>query len=145
MLKRDDLPAEFLARVGDWIEEALRWEPNNEFIWTFWADCLAWQGREKHQEWVLREAVRLFPDNAPSSVELARLLMRRGEAHWREAEHWLREAAQRNPDNEASRVELARLLMEFSSPRPSGAATVGKQSGAIMAPGSPEKKRRSGI
>lgn len=111
LLNRDDLPAELLARVGDWIEEALRWEPNHEFTWTFWADCLAWQDREEHQEWVLREAVRLFPDNEPSRVELARLLMHRGEAHWPEAERWLREAAQRNPDHEASHVELARLLM----------------------------------
>lgn len=110
LLNRADLPADVLGRIGDWIEEALRWEPNNEHIWTFWADWLASQGREEHQEWVLREAVRLFPDNGPSRVELARLLIRRGEERWPEAEHWLREAVQRDADNEPSRVVLAKLL-----------------------------------
>lgn len=111
LLQRRDLPIDLFDRIGDWIEEALRWEPNHEFTWTFWADSLAWQGREAQQEWVLREAVRLFPDNAPSRVELARLLICRDEAHWSEAERWLREATQRNPYNAPSRVELARFLL----------------------------------
>jgi hypothetical protein len=100
LLNRSDLPADLAARIGDWIEEALRWEPNNEHIWTFWADWLAWQGREEHQEWVLREAVRLFPDNEPSRVELASLLMRQGKEHWPQAERWLRQTAERHPDQE---------------------------------------------
>jgi hypothetical protein len=45
-------------------------------------------------------------------VELARLLIRRGEAHWGEAEGWLRQVVERHPDNEPSRVELARLLIQ---------------------------------
>lgn len=108
--KREDLEAVALDWLEQQIEQALHWEPSNEFIWTFWSDLLARRGRYQQQEWVLREAVRLFPANEPSRVELARLLMQQGEQHWPEAEHWLREAAERNPDKEPSRVELARLL-----------------------------------
>lgn len=111
LLVRPDLPATAMARIGELIEEALRWEPVNPHVWTLWADWLACQGREAHQQWVLREAVRLFPDDEPSRVELARLLIRRGKEHWPEAEHWLREVVNRHPDHEHSRVELARLLV----------------------------------
>ena len=111
LLKRRDLPAPLLTQLEGWIEQALHWEPHNEFTWTFWADVLAWQGRHDAQAWVLSEAARLFPDNEPSRVELARLLIRRGEAHWGEAEGWLRQVVERNPDHEHSRVELARLLI----------------------------------
>ncbi|MCI5131897.1 MAG: hypothetical protein D3904_10295, partial [Candidatus Electrothrix sp. EH2] len=59
----------------------------------------------------LREVIERSPKDEPSRVELARLLIRRGEEHWDKAEHWLREAAERSPDHEPSRVELARLLI----------------------------------
>ncbi|MDI9336617.1 MAG: hypothetical protein QM520_06285 [Gammaproteobacteria bacterium] len=55
---------------------------------------MAYQQRNDQQLWVLRETVRLFPSNETSRVELARLLMRQGEAHWPEAEGWLRQAAE---------------------------------------------------
>lgn len=116
-LQRPDIPAADLAQIGESIEEALHWEPNHAFTWTFWAEWLAYQGREIHQGWVLRETARLFPDNAPCRVELARLLIRRGVHHWPEAEHWLREVANRHPDNGPSRVILAQLLTHTSRQR----------------------------
>lgn len=116
LLKRSQIPPEVLARIGELIEEALRWEPSHAYTWTFWADWCAYQGRETHQQWVLRETVRLFPDHEVSRVELARLLIHCGKIHWPEAEHWLREAAERNPEKEPCRVELARLLMLRGEP-----------------------------
>jgi cytochrome c-type biogenesis protein CcmH/NrfG len=111
LLQRTQIRAADLERIGAFIEDALRWAPNDEYTWTFWADWLAYQGRETHQLWVLREAVRLFPEDKPSRVELARLLISQGEAHWPEAERWLRGVVERYPENEHSRVELARLLI----------------------------------
>lgn len=111
LLNRQQLPAKALARIGVLIEEALRWLPNDEYIWVFWADWFAYQGQAMPQQWVLREAVRLFPENETCRVELARLLIRQGSSYWPEAEQLLRAAAERNPDKEPCRVELARLLM----------------------------------
>ena len=45
-------------------------------------------------------------------MELARLLIKRGEAHWDEAERWLREVAGFSARHEHPRVELARLLIK---------------------------------
>ena len=111
LLKRYNLSAEIMRRLERMIEQGLAWEPYNPFVWMIWAD---WHGKKKQfrqREWILRETVRLFPDNEPSRVELARLLINRGEEHWDEAEHWLREVIDRHPENEPSRVELARLLI----------------------------------
>ena len=111
LLKQKNLPPETMTRLGQMIELGLAWEPLNPYVWSLWAD---WHGQMQNlnqREWILREAVRLFPNNEPSRVELARLLIRRGEAHWGEAEIWLRKAADRNPNNKHSRVELARLLI----------------------------------
>ena len=113
LLQRPHLSAEALAQIGQLIEEALRWSPNDEYTWTFWADWCAYQGQQTHQEWVLRELVRLFPNNEIGRVELARLLINGGKSHWPEAEYWLREAAERNPEKEPCRVELARLLIRI--------------------------------
>lgn len=110
LLDRPDLSSSTLATIGAFTEEALRWEPLNAYNWTFWAHWLAYQEREEHQRWVLREAVRLFPDYEHSRVELARLLIRQGQEHWPEAEQWLRQTAERNPDGEHSRDILAKLL-----------------------------------
>jgi tetratricopeptide (TPR) repeat protein len=109
LLRRHRLGSDAMRRLGLMIEHALAWAPMNAFCWTLWANWFAYQGRTDAQEWTLREAARLFPDNEPSRVELARLLIRRGEGHWDEAERWLREAAQRNPDDEPSRVVMAGL------------------------------------
>ena len=116
LLNRPQVPPEVLARIGQLVEEALRWEPTHAYTWTFWADWCAYQARATHQEWVLRETVRLFPDHEVSRVELARLLVHQGKPHWPEAEYWLREAVERNPDKEPGRVELARLLMRQGKP-----------------------------
>lgn len=116
LLKRSEVPPLVLARIGELIEEALRWEPSHAYTWTFWADWCAYQGRKTHQQWVLRETVRLFPDHEASRVELARLLIDLGRPHWPEAEYWLREAVARNPDKEPCRVELARLLIRSGKP-----------------------------
>ena len=111
LLNRQQLPATALVRIGKLIEEALRWEPTNEYTWTFWANWFSYQGQKMPQQWVLRETVRMFPENETCRVELARLLIRQGKSYWPEAEQLLRDAADRNPDKEPCRVELARLLM----------------------------------
>ncbi|RWX52415.1 Anaphase-promoting complex, cyclosome, subunit 3, partial [Candidatus Electrothrix marina] len=64
---------------------------------------------DEAEEW-LREAAERSPNHEPSRVELARLLINRGEEHWDEAEHWLREAAERNPDHGQSHLVWASLL-----------------------------------
>jgi cytochrome c-type biogenesis protein CcmH/NrfG len=111
LLKRRKLSSEDLERFQLMIERGLSLEPMNPFIWMLWTEYLGHSGQREAQEWVLRETARLFPDDEPSRVELARLLIRQGGAKYPEAEHWLREAAERNPDREPSRVELARLLI----------------------------------
>ena len=111
LLQRHRLGEAEMARLGIMIERALVWEPMEPYCWMLWADWFGAQGRPDAREWTLREMLRLFPDDEPSRVELARLLMRRGVEHWDEAEHWLRGVVERNPDDEHARVELARLLM----------------------------------
>ncbi len=111
LLKRYALSHEVMRRLERLIEQGLAWEPYNPFVWMLWADWHKARKQFRQREWILREMVRLFPDDEPSRVELARLLISRGEAHWDEAEKWLREAAERNPKKEPCRVELARLLI----------------------------------
>ena len=111
LLQRHQLGETEMARLGLMIERALAWEPMNPYCWMLWADWFEAQGWSDAREWTLREMLRLFPDDEPSRVELARLLTHRGEDHWDEAEHWLRQAVERSLDDEPSRVELARLLV----------------------------------
>ena len=109
LLQRHQLGETEMARFGLMIERALAWEPMNPYCWMLWADWFEAQGWSDAREWTLREMLRLFPDDQASRVELARLLVRRGEDHWDEAEHWLRQAVERSPDDEPlARVELAR-------------------------------------
>ena len=94
---------------------ALVWEPINPYPWSLWAELEQAGGREDVAEAVLWEAVRRFPENEPSRVELALLLQRRHEgertpALLAEAEQLLREAVDANPDHAPSRGELALLL-----------------------------------
>ena len=112
LLQRHQLGETEMARLGLMVERALAWEPMNPYSWMLWADWFEAQGWSDAREWTLREMLRLFPDNAVSRVELARLLTHRGEDHWDEAEHWLRQALERNPGGKHPRVELARLLMQ---------------------------------
>jgi predicted Zn-dependent protease len=100
-----------LDRLGTLVEQALTWEPLNPYCWMLWADWFAARHRRDAREWVLREMARLFPDNEPARVELARLLIGRGAEHWDEAEGWLRQVIKQHPSDEHSRVELARLLI----------------------------------
>ena len=111
LLQRHQLGETEMTRLGLMIERALAWEPMNPYCWMLWADWFEAQGWSDAREWTLREMLRLFPDNEPSRVELARLLTGRGEGHWDEAEHWLRQALERDPGGKHPRVELARLLM----------------------------------
>ncbi len=112
LLKKYSLSAKIMRRFEFLLEQGLAWEPYNPFVWMLWADWHAKKKQFLQREWILRETVRLFPDNEPSRVELARLLIQRGEEHWDEAQKWLREVIDQHPDNEPSRVELARLLIQ---------------------------------
>ena len=111
LLPRHRLGETEMARFGLMIERALAWEPANPYCWMLWAGWFATQGYRDAREWTLREMLRLFPNNEPARVELARLLIRQGEHHWDEAELWLRQVIERVPENEHSRVDLARLLI----------------------------------
>ena len=99
-----------MARFGVMIERGLVWEPANPYCWTLWAKWLQVQGRREAQEAILRETLRLFPRNAAAQVELARLLIDRGEERWTEAEYYLRRTIDEDPDNGHAHVVAARLL-----------------------------------
>ena len=111
LLQRHRLGEDEMAQFGLMIERALAWEPTDPHCWMLWSDWFEAQGYGDAHEWTLREMLRLFPNNEHSRVELARLLIRRGEHHWDEAEHWLRQIIERVPDVGPARVELARLLI----------------------------------
>ena len=110
------LSAVDLARFGVMIERGLVWEPANPYCWTLWAKWFQTQGRKDAQEAVLRETLRLFPRNEAAQVELARLLIVRGEEWWNEAEHHLRRTIDEHPDNSHAHVVLARLFVLREQP-----------------------------
>ena len=105
------LSAADLARLGMMIERGLVWEPANPYCWTLWAKWFQTQGRKDAQEAILRETLRLFPRNEAAQVELARLLIVRGDEWWNEAEHHLRRTIDEHPDNRHAHVVLARLFV----------------------------------
>ena len=110
LMKRHRLASADMTRFGVMIERALLWEPANPYCWMLWAEWFRIQGRGDAHEATLREMVRLFPGNAPARVQLARLLIVRGDACWDEAEHHLRNAMDREPSDGHSYVVMARLL-----------------------------------
>ena len=105
-----------LERLGHLVEESLIWEPLNPYFWMLLSQWFGARGSQDLREWALRETTRLFPNNEPARVELARLLIRRGEPHWGEAEQLLRAVVGFSPRHEHSRVELARLLIRRGEP-----------------------------
>ena len=111
LLKRHRLGPVDMARFGVMIELALIWEPASFYCWMLWADWFKAQGHRDAQEATLREMLRLFPNDLPARVELARLLIARGEACWDEAEHHLQSVIDRNPSNEPSRAVMDQLLV----------------------------------
>ena len=111
LMKRHRLASADMTRLGVMIERALVWEPANPYCWMLWAEWFRIQGRGDAHEATLREMVRLFPNNLPARVELARLLIDHGDAGWDEAEHHLRNAMDREPSDEHSHVVMARLLV----------------------------------
>ena len=111
LMKRHRLASADMTRFGVMIERALVWEPANPYCWMLWAEWFRIQGRGDAHEATLREMVRLFPSDLPARVELARLLIDRGDADWDEAEHHLRNAMDREPSDGHSYVVMARLLV----------------------------------
>ena len=110
LLERHALDSADMDRFGIMIERALVWEPANPYCWMLWAESFKVQGRRNAHEATLREMLRLFPNDLPARIELARLLIVRGDAGWDEAEHHLRSAMDRDPGDEHSHVVMARLL-----------------------------------
>ena len=100
-----------MARFGVMIERALVWKPADPYCWMLWADWFKAQGHRDAQEATLREMLRLSPSDLPARVELARLLIARGEVCWDEAEHHLQSVIDRDPSNEPSRVVMDQLLV----------------------------------
>lgn len=99
-----------MARFGTMIERGLIWEPANPYCWTLWAEWFRVQGQQEAQEAVLRETLRLFPRNVPAQVELARVLVDRGEGYWTEADYYLDRTTDQNQKNGHAYVVKARLL-----------------------------------
>lgn len=99
LLLRGRLETSDMARLHTMIERALVWAPTNAYCWTIWAKWFQVMGKREAQEAVLRETLRLFPYNVVAQVELARVLIRRGEDHWQEAEHYLNRTLGQDPDD----------------------------------------------
>ena len=113
LLELHTLGSADMDRFGTMIERALVWEPANPYCWMLWAEWFKVQGRRRRREHeaTLREMLRLFPNDLPARVELARFLIDRGDACWDEAEHHLRSTMGRDPSHEHSYVVMARLLV----------------------------------
>ena len=111
LLERHKLGSADMTRFGVMIERSLVWEAANPYCWMLWAGWFKVQGRRDAHEATLREMLRLFPSNLPARVELARLLISRGDACWDEADHHLRNTMDRDPSDGHSRVVMARLLV----------------------------------
>lgn len=99
-----------MARFGTMIERGLVWEPANPYCWTLWAKWFRVQGQPDAQEAVLRETLRLFPWDVAAQVELARVLINRGEGYWSEADHYLDRTTDQDPNDGHAHVVKARLL-----------------------------------
>ena len=113
LLEHHKLGPADMTQFGVMIERALIWEPANPYCWMLWADWFKAQAQRDAHEATLREMLRLFPSDLPAQVELARLLISRGEACWDEAEHYLRNAMDREPSDEHTHVVMARLLVLY--------------------------------
>ena len=111
LLEHHALGSADMARFGIMIERGLVWEPANPYCWMLWAEWFKAQGHRDAQEATLREMLRLFPNDLPARVELACLLIARGEACWDEAEHHLQSAIDRDPNGGHPHVVMARLLV----------------------------------
>ena len=109
MLERHRLGASDMYRFGAMIERALALEPANPHCWMLWAQWHQVQGRWNAEEAILREMLRVFPRDVPSHVELARLLIWRGEEYWQEAESFLRWTLGQDPNSGHAHVVLAHL------------------------------------
>ena len=112
LLRCHQLGEPAMARLGLMIERALAWEPMNPRCWMLWTDWFAAQGQLDACEWTLREMLRLFPDDKPSRVELARLLKQRGQDYWDEAEYWLRQVMERATNNESATGVMTDLRVQ---------------------------------
>ena len=110
LLEYHRLGTAHLLRFGVLIERALFWEPGNPYCWTLWAKWFEAQDRQEAQEAILRETLRLFPRNAVAQVELARVLMARGETWWNEAEHYVCRTLKEDSNNAHAHVVRARQL-----------------------------------
>ena len=110
LLEHHELSTVDMTRFGVMVERGLVWEPANPYCWMLWAKWFQVQGHREAQEAILRETLRLFPRNAAAQVELARLLIARGEECWTEAEHYLHRTIDKDPDNGHAHVVTARLL-----------------------------------
>ena len=110
LLEHSPLGEDVMARLGVMIERGLAWEPANPYCWNLWAMWFRNQDQRDAQEAILRETLRLFPRDAAAQVELARMLIARGEESWIEADHYLCRTIADHPDNGHAHVVMARLL-----------------------------------
>ena len=85
------------------------WEPVNPYCWMLRAQWFQKRGQKHAEEATLREMLRLFPRNVAAHVELARLLVRRGQSDWQEAEHYLQRAMAQDPSGGHAHVVMAHL------------------------------------
>ena len=125
MLEHHTLSASDMGRFGVMIERALAWEPVNPYCWMLWAKWYQVQGQQDAEEAILREMLRMFPRDVPSHVELARLLIWRGDDNWQEAEHYLRRAIEQDSNNGHAHVVMAHLQFLRGRPKEAKATLKG--------------------
>ena len=125
MLEHHTLSASDMGRFGVMIERALAWERVNPYCWMLWAKWYQVQGQQDAEEAILREMLRMFPRDVPSHVELARLLIWRGDDNWQEAEHYLRRAIEQDSNNGHAHVVMAHLQFLRGRPKEAKATLKG--------------------
>ena len=101
-----------------YIQRAISWEPWSPYCWMLLGD---WYGATKNvlmRESVMREMLRLFPTHEASRVELAQILIERGDLeNDLEAGTLLREAVSLSRKHKYARVALAHHILRMEDNR----------------------------
>ncbi len=111
LLRRGGLGPNQISMFGVLIEQAIGFQPANDFCWGLLAEWYYHQEKDEQCEWVLREAVRLFPGNVICLNELALHLIDLGVEKYDEAECLLQKSIQEDPSDSHSFMSLISLLL----------------------------------
>jgi tetratricopeptide (TPR) repeat protein len=115
ILRRGNLDADQMRIFGLLIEQAIEFQPANNFCWGLMAEWYYHQEQYDQCEWVLRERVRLFPGNTICQNELALHLIDQGDDNYDEAQLLLSKCIKANPADTFSFMSLVSLLFKRGS------------------------------